>query len=51
MMAPPTPTTTPMMVFFVDLDMPDEPLLVPFWESEAGSVDLLEEVELVGAEV
>jgi len=39
MMTPPTPTTTPMTVFFVWLDMPVDLLLDPSLEREAVPVD------------
>lgn len=47
-MAPPTPTTTPMMVFLVAVDMPELlPLLLPWLLRLAVGVDTVSEVELL----
>lgn len=46
--APPTPTTTPMMVFLVAVDMPELlPLLLPWLLRLAVGVDTVSEVELL----
>jgi len=42
-MAPPTPTTTPMTVFFVFVDMPEETVSLPEREAAFVAFDVAEE--------